>query len=266
MWLNREAMGILIYVIILQLTAASSSPQLTGQVTAESGDPLSGATVCVTSWSCSTTDSQGFFKVETNKWPWRGIVHFSCAGFQPATKVIENPATSVNVKLQKGNAGQWNLSPCPPDRKDRLGKKGQYIGGMLKVFVPKGTKIIDKGMDVDYWTIYVGYGPKANREWLQIGGGPSWSNGFPNAITLQSLTEISERDLVQKTDSSSTEKFPMIDGVDIRGQRKNERRYRLTGQAFQTINYDGVSNGAACFFDSIIDTLCYVERSHSKRK
>ncbi len=158
----------------------------------------------------------------------------------------------INVVLENADKGQarWTLPWCPDDP----GELGKFISYRFKALIPADVKVVESN-DADYWMNVIGYGPQDIRqEWLKIGGGPSWSSGFPSKEDLQESTGIIDRDLF---DRGHSERFgPYLDGIDVRGRTKDGRYWRLTGNAFQTMSYRVVYKDAATYFDRIIDTLC----------
>jgi len=231
-------------ILILPTTEASSSQnklateiaEISGVVSAENGRRLPGVIVRGPQTVDCRTDENGRFSMRVPSDPvFCCVVQFRQKGYRTVTKAIDPQIGTLDVVLKPGES-LWIPRTWDPSDSKR-------IGITMRLAVPKGATI-KRGHDVDYWTVSVGFGPKKNREWMQIGGGPTWSLGLPSKGDMASSIEIAERDM------------GCWDGIDIRGRSNDGRRWRFTGMWGETIRYNGVSEKAAMFFDSIIDGLC----------
>jgi hypothetical protein len=72
----------------------------------ELGEPLSGVSVCVSTWECMVTAQDGRFSVG------REVVRFTSPGYRPMTRVLEAPGDSDIVMLLDTNA-TWRIPSCP---------------------------------------------------------------------------------------------------------------------------------------------------------
>jgi len=213
-----------------------------GKVTTELGEPLSGVSVCVSTWECMVTAQDGRFSVG------REVVRFTSPGYRPITRVLEAVGDS-NIVMPRDGKATWQIPSCAGVKE----RKAKELGGKLRISLAKGIRT-KGGHDVDYWYQYVQY---STTEYLQLGGGPTWSTGLPGAKALRDSVEISDRDLVLPRVLEPNFRGLIIDGVDVRGTYANGRRWRFVGDAFQTIKYDNASIEAAAFFDSVIEGVCY---------
>ncbi len=240
----------LLWTISLTLSL-SAGEHVNGVVRSISGEPLADALVCSSSWWCTKTTREGRYSLEIQS-GFRGLLRISLDGCKPA--LVSISGADIDVVLDKAMPEQisWTVPTCPLERR----KHGKYYGGRLKVFVPADAKVV-QGNDVDYWSLSVGYGPDdMRREWLRIGGGPTWSSGFPSKADLEGLTDVVDRNLVITTQSHLMSEVPFLDGIDVRGRTKTGAYYRHTGNAFETIGYRVMTKNAADYFDRIIDSLC----------
>ncbi len=210
--------------------------ELVGIVTSQNGEPLSCVTVRQPPFSESQTDQHGRYRVELHVIGSSSccILQFRLNGYQTVTKAVDPRIGVLDLALHSGDS-KWT----PPDWNPSDSKR---IGGTMRFLIPKGTKV-KRGRDIDYWEIAVGFGPEKNREWMEIGAGPNWSWGVPFIDDLTSAAEISERDIA------------CWSGVDIRGRSRDGQKWRFTGMHGESVSYRNASEGAAKFFDSIIDGL-----------
>ena len=216
-----------ILLILHILSWTSLYGQITGRVTSESGEPIAGARVCVTTWLCAETNASGLYQIDPAGYR---VIRVSFPGYRPVTRPVLNPSERINMILGEAEDAQWSLPLCT-NKGD--GRKGKRVGKSLQIVVPKGTRL-KKGRDADYWTVYVGYGPSEGREWLRLGGGSTWGTGIPRQYEFFSeITITRDRDLVYPARSAVDEERPSIDGVDITATHKDGKRWRKVGDAFE---------------------------------
>ncbi len=235
-WVVRSLCYILTLTAIPALLCQSKLNELAGVVTSQSGEPLAGVIIRADAKDYKT-DESGHYRVQLPS----GSIDFCCVvqfrreGYKTLTKAVD-PATGVlDITLQSGES-KWT----PPEWNPSDSKR---IGAQMRFLTPRGAKVT-RGSDVDYWEIAVGFGSSKNREWMRIGGGANWSSGLPLISDMASVIDISERDMVCG-----------INGIDIRGHTKDDKRWRFTGMWGETVTYRDASEEAAKFFDAIIDGL-----------
>jgi len=239
---TRIPVSILLSVIFYGSILYAREPAI-GFVKSESGKPISDVLVCASSYECVKTDSEGDYDLAKISKRAR-MLRFSKEGYKPIIKVLEGATSSPETTLVEGGNTVWNIPACKENEKRE--------GYSIKVMVPKGTKIA-KGRDIDYTTINFRFG--RTKQWLQIGTGMNWSSGMPFKDDLDSSIEIFDRDI--RFPRAPLENMVYLDGIDVRGRSKDGTRWRETGNAFETLSYRNVSEAAAKFFDSIIDSGCY---------
>jgi hypothetical protein len=159
-----------------------------------------------------------------------------CVAYGQWTGTVNSEGGKITLKA---GPGTWTIRLCQPRRSYR------FFGGTLGVKVPKGAKLV-RFEDVDYAGASISY---SKDEFLRIGGGPTWSTGLPPPENLSTSKIVIERTLVPACEE-------LVFGVDVRGIYRDGKRWRFTGNALQTLDYKGVSQEAARFFDTIVDTLC----------
>jgi hypothetical protein len=176
--------------------------------------------------------------------PSTDVLHFSLDGYIPRSIVVQPTETDMKITLVRGN-GKWTIGACAAQSFPGC------FDGLLCVTFPKGVKAV-RFQDVDYDGVSIVY---SRKEVLRIGCGPSWSRGLPDANNLGSSTGVVEKTLFLLGSEEDTEGIYMP-SIDVRGTYADGRRWRFTGHAFQTLQYNRVSPKAATFFDAILDTLC----------
>lgn len=212
-----------------------------GVVKTASGKPLAGVSVWAVSWNPTETGNDGRFTLAGDftrfSWDPARVIHFSKAGYKPVTRFFDSESAHLDVTMEEGEHTLWIPRNCATSP--------SKVGYRMKFDVPKKVAI-RRGKDVDYSTIAIAYASKKGREWMQIGSGANWSTGLPMKDRFTNAATWEERDL---------KCGPSI-GVDIRGRGKDGKRWRFTGNAFETVTYDGISEEAAVFFDRIIESMC----------
>ncbi len=238
--LSKQVVGLICRILTLVavpvILGQDKSNTLTGVITSPTGEPLPGVTVRAAQTYCET-DEKGRFRIQlpSDSIKFCCVLQFKKKGYRTLTKVVDPASGTLDIMLQPGEQ-KW----VPPDWNPSDSRR---VGAQMRFLVPKGAKV-KRGRDVDYWTIAVGFGSGKNREWMEIGGGPTWSSGLPIVSDMTSLIEVSERDMVCG-----------IYGIDIRGRTRNGKRWRFAGTWGETVTYRDASEQAARFFDSIIDGM-----------
>jgi len=238
--------NLLCIIILAYATAAWSQHnqpaiwKLEGKVISDIGNPLSGVQVDSCGPSVVRTDIHGRYSIELFSKPNNGCtVRFRSPGFKTITKVIFGELTQLDVIMQPGD-NSWRLGICGAS--DDHARAGWH----MKVLIPQNACII-RGFDVDYHYINIYFKSGNVLESMRLGTGPLWGGGSPSIHLLLSAKEIQERELVAKNQT----------GIDFRFLDRDGGRWRETGFFSESILYSNVSEQAAAFFDSIIDTMCW---------
>jgi len=207
---------------------------LRGTVTDDAGIPIEGVRV-TTFLEETITDDEGCFLLEEPA----ALVRFSRNGYDPLTVLTEK--TDVRIILKENEQAQWKTPACGSVKARHLFD----AGGPLAFIVPKRTKI-RRVHDIDYVEVSI----KCEDSILSIGSGPHWSPGFPSPMLLERSKTVVERDIVGPWE------FPV---AEYRGELDNGTKWRFIGMFGQTASYRDVPPAVAECFDSVMDTLCWVE-------
>jgi len=167
----------------------------------------------------------------------------------------------MNIVMQHASVSdiEWAIPACSP-LVEKIGpplveKKGQYIGDRLKVFVPEDMAI-EINIGTDYSMAIISHSSKSGKELLVIGHGPTWSiSGFPAWIKKEQ-TNVTDRDVNCMSKTKDEPNSMCRNVIDVRSYSEDGKYWRFIGDAFETIEYQAVSEDAAKIFDRIIDTLC----------
>jgi hypothetical protein len=141
------------------------------------------------------------------------------------------------VVLERTRQEPWTPDACPTSSKAGL----LEAGGSLAFRLPAGADV-ERGRDIDYGIAILHYGDHS----LIVGDGPHWSTGLPS---LEGVVELTERDVMAPWDVSVGE---------YRGVRADGSHWRYIGLFGATAEYDGADADAASYFDSVLDSLCWV--------
>jgi hypothetical protein len=250
--MNGEYMKSLL--LITFLSCALSTGEISGRISERSGNPITGAKVCAESWNCTKSNGDGTFRIQSTLN--RKTIWVSRSGYKPVFIAATNSPMNIAMEKASPQEAEWILSQCT----DTIKKNGKYLGdGALKVFAPAGTPVYES-RDIDFWMARIFF-HGSEEEQLWIGTGPTWASpGFPKWPGI--VTDLINREIVWSTDES----YSINDvRVDIRGNSKDGKFWRFTGNSFDAREYKGVSKEAAEEFDKIIDTLCVgTEKSEGK--
>jgi hypothetical protein len=229
---------ILFLIVLFSLCVEGRAAGLSGTVKSASGKPVTQVLIIYgrSLNEITETDARGAFSL-----PHFGqVISFRRAGFRPLTKIVDSTMTTLNVTLEDAVATEWLIPSCA------VVKGGwKRVGYSLRVPVPKGA-VLRKGRDIDYTSFSIGYGPAESRVWLSGIEGPMASLGVPPEDWILKATEFSERSY------RSGETV----GFDMRGRLADGTYWRYVGRLGESVNYGGVSQEAAAFFDKILDSIC----------
>jgi hypothetical protein len=224
-------------ITLLVLSASTSAQRLSGSVKSTSGESVPHVFVFPNRSlnDIAETDDQGAFSVAR----FETFVVFRHAGFRPLTKIVDPSITKLDVVLEDAADSQWLLPRCAED------DKSKRIGFTLRMQVPKEA-IVRKGRDVDYENFAIGHGPKSKRVWLSAITGPYGSLGIPPYPWILNAKEFFERSY----------KAGAMEGADMRGRLRDGTYWRYVGRLGESLEYSGVSQAQAAYFDRIIDGAC----------
>ena len=244
---NRLALSV--SILFIAHSPFSLSQSISGQVVAESGEPLSGVRVINLFVGEATTGEAGQFRLEpSSNIPTRvggeQVFRFTRAGYRPITRVLTFGATDIEVTLRKADntASTWTPSFCPST-------KNMMVGELMAFTLPKSAKV-KRSQDIDYSMAFVEYKGSV----LRLGWGPTWSSGLPGPVFFKGISKIDERDL---------QFHPDVPVPEYKGTRSNGKYFRWVGTLGESIGYEDSSRESAAFFDAIIDTLCWTRRPYS---
>jgi hypothetical protein len=214
--------------------------RLTGRVISDKGAPLARVMVEFEGGDIQYTDEDGRYRVKYESRPTASVccrIRFSQSEFQTLTTAVDIDTQELNVKLITGES-KWNPPVCAPSD-----IKGRW-GGKMKIMIPKDVAIREQRCD-DACIQEIFFGPPENGEAMNLGFGALWGANWPQKDMLMSSSAIQER---YRSNGI---------GFDYRGVDKKGRRWRFTGWFAETVEYKNASDGAASFFDQIIDSMCW---------
>lgn len=120
-------------------------------------------------------------------------------------------------------------------------------GTELILILPRGTKL-RRAKDHDYLQYWVEHRSNGNVYFLQGMWGPNSTPGRPS----ERLTEAS------RSIESRAWTYESRQGVDAKGVAEDGKRWRYLGTYGEFFGYEGVSDDAASFFDSLLDNVCHI--------
>jgi len=226
-------------VAILYLAVNSSAAELKGTVKSTAGKPLAEVFIYPNRSlnDIAETDDNGFFSLPRHS----RVIFFRRAGFRPLTKIVDESTTSLDVVLEEATATEWLIPSCSSTRDSE-----KRVGFSLRLSTTKeGT--VHEGSDIDYSYFSIGYGPKENRVWLKgIGQGSYATLGVPPEEWVLHAKEFTERSY----------RSGKAEGADMRGRSVDGTYWRYIGRFGESVEYSGLTEEQAAFFDRIIDKAC----------
>ena len=120
-------------------------------------------------------------------------------------------------------------------------------GTELILILPRGTKL-RRAKDHDYLQYWVEHRSNGNVYFLQGMWGPNSTPGRP----AERLTKAS------RSIESRAWTYESRQGVDVKGVAEDGKRWRYLGTYGEFFGYEGVSDDAASFFDSLLDNVCHI--------
>ena len=233
----KRKISILAFVAVLCLAVNSHAAELTGTVKSISGKPLAGVFIFPNRSlnDIVETDNKGGFSL-----PRHGkVICFRGVGVRPLTRIVDETISTLDVVLEEAAATQLGLPDCSRER-----IPGKYLGQSLRLPIPQGAEF-HEGFDVDYGYFSIGYISEKNRIWIEGIYGTMATIGIPPEEWILEAKEFTERSYT----GAGT-------GADIRGRTKDGKYWRYIGGLGESIEYSGVTEDGAAFFDKIIDSAC----------
>lgn len=139
----------------------------------------------------------------------------------------------------------YEMKPCAFTK---LPKRS--AGTEMILSFPRGTKL-RRVKDHDYLEFWVEHRSNGKFSFLQGMWGPNSTSGRPS----ERLTKASR----------STEwrawTYESREGVDVKGVKEDGTRWRYLGTYGEFFAYEGVSDDAARFFDSLLDNVCHLAKT-----
>jgi hypothetical protein len=137
----------------------------------------------------------------------------------------------------------YSISAC-----GKTDKPKQIVGNRFRFSLPKNA-VVKKSRDVDYSAFNISFGAKRNLAWLLVIFGPNATSGNISKDWVSSSVEVKRRNW----------KYGEANGVDAKGKLANGNYWRYFGMVGESISYHDVSPEAAAYFDSVIDSVCYMD-------
>lgn len=119
--------------------------------------------------------------------------------------------------------------------------------GTLRFTLPKDA-VVREIKDVDHWRYEIGFGDEKSRVWLIGFNGPNVGDGNVSRDVLSASLKYTRR----------TWAFENYKVLDTKGKLRNGRYWREFGRFGEVIVYRNAPAEAAAYFDSIIDTVCFI--------
>jgi hypothetical protein len=220
-----------------------------GRVISESGEPLSSVNVLDMPNQEAFTGADGRFILQSVP---RGAlkiidnersVRFTLTGFRPVTKVLKLNSDS-EVVLKKDGRPSWTPGQC-------TSTAGMLRGDVMAFAVPQNSEV-SRTQDVDYSSAII----QSGKDAVRLAWGAYWSWGIPGPYFFTSISQLEERSLI------------LADNVTVaeyKGTRTDGTHFRYIGMFGETVSYDGAAQGAADYFDQIMDSICWARIPSSTR-
>ena len=231
-------------ITLLVLIAASLfciegfASELKGIVKTQAGEPLADVLIFYgrSMRDVTQTYNGGAFSVPSQS----KVIFFRRLGYRPLTKIIDSAVTKLEIVMADAQISEIALPACQTDK-----SSGKRIGRSFRLLVPEGATS-NEGFDVDYGYFSIGMRSSNRRIWLEGVYGPMATVGLPPEEWILNAVEFSERSYKDKGLFS-----------DVRGLAKDGKHWRYIGAIGESIQYSGLTEQEAKYFDAIIDTACY---------
>jgi len=244
---------ILILLMVAPLFGQNKNMPVTGTATNSSGNHVSGVKVCLGSWNCVLTDTNGFYKIDVTLSPsiiYIPSIRFSHQEYNAVIKIVSNNKIDVVLqKITKESDNKRIISDC--SNNDNL------VGLRYKLIIPSINII--KADDIDYEAMFVP-SSKNKDSYLRLLNGFNASSGLPSNVEWPFLEEpdsiLHNRDIEYENQRKNESGIPINPLIDVKAQ-SDGKFWRFIGNSFNVISYSNISEEAAREFDDIMDTLCY---------
>src|SRR5262245_16495933 len=171
------------------------------------------------------------------------VIFFRRIGYHPFTKIIDSGVTNLEIVLFNSQNSETALPNCQAGE-----SSGKRYGDRFRLLVPDGAKS-KEGFDADYGYFSIEMQSNGRQVWLEGIYGPMATLGLPPEDWILNAVEFSERQYKDQGLYS-----------DIRGRSKDGTYWRYIGAIGESIQYSGLTEEEAKYFDTIIDTACLLSR------
>lgn len=251
-------------VVLGSCCSTRTTATITGTVTSSrAGNPVPGVYVMSEGHERTRSDAKGHYvlvpqRLKRSNTPSQISVFFRAEGFRPLTRLAETKNAVLNVALEDAAASEWRVPSCGDVWKTRpvcgqglSVRLPSTIGYKMEFTLPCGTAKPGAYADADYGGETVAYKEGGKEYTLSTLTGPLCCSGGPGADYYMNSRSWSERSWAFYPRQSPFE------GLDARGVSKDGTYWRLVNSDWQEqAGYEGVSEAAAKYFDTILDTMC----------
>jgi len=148
--------------------------------------------------------------------------------------VVVKPAANMRIVMYTANPPPFQT--CPDGHKTKFSRTFQFPTGYY-----------DRSLrDVDYSVEIYAVNTSSGKNFLRHGGGPTWSDGAPEAYRVSPSIRYEER----------TYAFGPFQITDANGTLADGTHWRLLGRFGETAEYKTKDPEAAKKFDTILDSAC----------
>jgi hypothetical protein len=229
---------LLVLIATTLLCAEGFASELKGIVKTQAGEPLADVFIFYgrSMRDITQTYNGGIFSIPGQS----KVIFFRRLGYHPLTKIVDSGVTNLEIVLFNSHNSEIALPKCQAGE-----SSGKRIGDSFRLLVPEGAKS-NEGFDVDYGYFSIVMRSSSRQVWLNGIYGPTATIGLPPEEWILNAIEFSERSYKDKGLFS-----------DMRGLAKDGAYWRYVGAIGESIQYSGLTEQEAKYFDTIIDTACY---------
>src|SRR5262245_13176576 len=229
---------LLVLIATALLCAEGFASELKGIVKTQAGEPLTDVFIFYgrAMRDITQTYNGGTFSIPGQS----KVIFFRRLGYHPLTKIIDSGVTNLEIVLFNSQNLEIALPKCQAGE-----SSGKRFGHSIRLLVPEGAKS-KEGFDVDYAYFSIGMRSSSRQVWLNGIYGPMATIGLPPEEWILNAIEFSERSYKDKGLFS-----------DMRGRAKDGTYWRYVGAIGESIQYSGLTEQEAKYFDTVIDTACY---------
>jgi hypothetical protein len=241
--------------LVFLLVPCMALAQVRGRVVATDGTSVTSVEI----WSDAgpvTIDRSGSFTVSLVGGSSRKTVHVvraSAPGYRPQTMVVRNGVDAV-FSLRRDAAAVWAAPKCAIGASMRGRAARNIISGFrIRLSLPPGTEV-QKESDLENARTRVCLGNTclSHTRW-GIAGNALDSLVAPEVFA--GVAQMQERDLYDPDLHRA-----VSGGVEYKGTRSDGTVLRWVGLFGESIVYDHATQSAAKLFDTIIDSMCWLDR------